>query len=155
MGLAAGSWVCAFVSSSTYALATAAAYEVLVTLPAGSPAWSWPNVTTAVPASASPSAAPTPSASPTPGPAAAALVWVNRTTAGRGSMLVAGAEGAGGSNVIYVCRGVVAGGDVLPGKWEAGWLYCDIPLNGVEVSDVAFAVERRLLRGIEDRLECR
>lgn len=93
-----------------------------------------------------PSLSPTPSQTPTPSPSPSSaavdtVTWMDEDTAlasgyGLTNYIKAGSEGV--NNDIYVCRGQLSNGDVLAGKWETNWNFCDIPSDGAEVNDAAY-----------------
>jgi len=94
-----------------------------------------------------PSTSPTPSGTPTNSPSTSPGVpmtdplWLTESAAfaagyGYTGYVKAGTEGF--NNDIYVCRGTLASGDVISGKWESNWGFCDIPVNGTEYNDVTF-----------------
>ena len=127
---------CSVFSPNSWSTFSVARFSVMWSLPAGSPSWGIAGVSPAVPSpSATPSA--TPSASATPPPAQPGVVtWLPATSALSG-VLVAGRENGGS---IWVCRGTLPTGDVLPGKYEPSFYGCDVPYNGIEFVDGIFSL---------------
>lgn len=115
-------------------------FETLFELDSGSPNWGPSSASLAIP-----SASPTPSPSPTPSvsssPAVPGVVeWVNATGHEAGYVRNAEVAGVEGRSDIYVCRGAMPNGDLVPGKWETAWGFCDVPYTEKEINDADYEI---------------
>ena len=90
-----------------------------------------------------PSSSPTPtittSATPSPTVLAGGSVSWYSASLGYAGAAVAGAEGV---SSIFVCAGRLSTGDIVPGKYESIWSFCDISVEGVEVNDASYTLLR-------------
>lgn len=144
-----GALYATFAASSPFA-ALGGVFQYLVAMPAGATASDFAAAGVAPAAAAPPSPSPTPappspsatpsgtpsiSASATASDSAApqnAVAWFAWAPATEG-LPAAQIVGVEGRNVIFVCRGGLANGDWLPGKYESVWQWCFVPINGTEV----------------------
>lgn len=115
-------------------------FETLFELESTSPNWGPSSATLAIP-----SATPTPSPSPTPSvsstPAVPGVVeWVNATGHEAGYVRNAEVAGVEGRSEIYVCQGSLPSGDLVPGKWETAWGFCDVPYMEREINDADYEI---------------
>lgn len=90
-----------------------------------------------------PSSSPTPTitASATPSPtvlAGGSVSWYSASL-GYAGAVIAGTEGA---SSIFVCAGRLSTGDIVPGKYESIWSFCDISVEGVEVNEASYTLLR-------------
>ena len=137
-----------FTASSIYA--RFGVFQYLVAMPPGATTADFAAVgvtpASAGPPSPSPSPVP-PSASRTPSvtpstsasatgsdsaPPRNTAAWFSRAPDAEG-LPAAQIVGVEDRNVIFVCRGGLANGDLVPGKYESVWQWCFVPINGTEV----------------------
>ena len=139
-----------FAASSPFS-ANFGVFQYLVAVPAGASAADYATVGV-IPASAGmPSASPTPaphspSGTPSVTPTISAsstgsdsapplntVAWFTWNAVGASGLPPAQIVGVEDRNVIFVCRGGLANGDWVPGKYESVWQWCYVPVNGTEV----------------------
>jgi hypothetical protein len=86
--------------------------------------------------SASPRISPSATATASPDPIIPGQIqWWNYT---QGAMQ----SGVDGVKSVFVCRGYLPGGEIVPGKFLTGFTFCDVPWHNVEYVDATFEALR-------------